>query len=163
MRVRLCARCPYTPRDVTGHYDPEAVLYLCAKCDSEHEVSSDHYPRKAERTHTCTTVPNIFATAQSRVAGSATESLASYGTIPSELRYVQGSALIGSGHVRKPTANGYPSCARPDKDYTWHRAHTGDSGLLKKGVPRRTSSKFFCGYLCSASLRAAAQRTSPLG
>jgi hypothetical protein len=40
MRVRLCARCPYTPRDVTGHYDPEAVLYLCAKCDSEHEVSS---------------------------------------------------------------------------------------------------------------------------
>src|ERR1700676_2211376 len=23
MRVKLCARCPYAPRDLAGHYDPE--------------------------------------------------------------------------------------------------------------------------------------------
>jgi hypothetical protein len=33
MRVKLCARCPYTPQDLTGHYDPEAALHVCAKCD----------------------------------------------------------------------------------------------------------------------------------
>ena len=35
MRVKLCARCPYLPCDLAGHYDPEAVLHLCAKCDGE--------------------------------------------------------------------------------------------------------------------------------
>jgi hypothetical protein len=35
MRVKLCTRCPYTPQDLTGHYDPEAALHLGAKCDGE--------------------------------------------------------------------------------------------------------------------------------
>jgi hypothetical protein len=39
MRVKLCARCPYTPRDLAGHYDPEATLHVGAKCDGEQEYS----------------------------------------------------------------------------------------------------------------------------
>ena len=128
MRVRLCARCPYTPRDVAGHYDPEAVLYLCAKCDGD-EASSDHYPRKAKRGSKCAIMPKIFVTARSSVARSATESLVSYGAIPCERCSVHGSALIGSGHVRKPTENGYPCFARPDKISTG--SHARPFGDLK--------------------------------
>jgi hypothetical protein len=29
MRVKLCARCPYTPGDLIGHYDPQAAIYVC--------------------------------------------------------------------------------------------------------------------------------------
>jgi hypothetical protein len=42
MRVKLCARCPYTPRDLTGHYDPEAALHVCARCDGEQGVLTKH-------------------------------------------------------------------------------------------------------------------------
>ena len=28
MRVKLCSRCPYAPRDLADHYDPDAAL-LC--------------------------------------------------------------------------------------------------------------------------------------
>ncbi len=64
MRVKLCARCPYTPRDLTGHYDPEAALHVCAKCDGEHGGSTQHYPRKAYRRRACSTAPNIFGMAR---------------------------------------------------------------------------------------------------
>jgi hypothetical protein len=48
MRVKLCSRCPYTPRDLAGHYDPDGVLHACAKCDG-YEASTNHYPREAQR------------------------------------------------------------------------------------------------------------------
>jgi hypothetical protein len=35
MRVKLCMRCPYPPRDISGHYDSKAVLHLCVKCDAD--------------------------------------------------------------------------------------------------------------------------------
>ena len=72
MRVKLCARCPYTPQDLTGHYDPEAALHVCAKCDGEHGGSTQHYPRKAYRRRTCSTAPNIFGMAQRRMPCRAT-------------------------------------------------------------------------------------------
>ena len=36
MRVKVCSRCPYTPRDLADHYDPDGILHACAKCDGEH-------------------------------------------------------------------------------------------------------------------------------
>lgn len=51
MKVKLCARCPYTPRDLTGHYDPEGTLHVCAKCDGQQEASTNDYPREAHRRH----------------------------------------------------------------------------------------------------------------
>jgi hypothetical protein len=38
MRVKLCARCPYTPRDLASHYDPDAALHACAKCDDNYDM-----------------------------------------------------------------------------------------------------------------------------
>jgi len=64
MRVRLCKRCPYTPRDLAGHYDPEGAFHVCAKCDGQQDASTNHYPRKAYRREQCAPVPNIFTTAQ---------------------------------------------------------------------------------------------------
>ena len=106
MRVKLCARCPYTPQDLTGHYDPEAALHVCAKCDGEHGGSTQHYPRKAYRRRTCSTAPNIFGMAQRSAAPSVTESLVSSGTTPGELPSVQRSASIAPSRARRPTADG---------------------------------------------------------
>jgi hypothetical protein len=33
MRVKFCARWPYTPRDLAGRYASEGVLHVCATCD----------------------------------------------------------------------------------------------------------------------------------
>ncbi len=57
MRVKLCPRCPYTPRDLADHYDPEGLLHVCAKCDGQ-EASANRYPRRDHRRHQCATVPN---------------------------------------------------------------------------------------------------------
>jgi hypothetical protein len=55
MRVKLCARCPYTPRDLAGHYDPKGPLHVCAKCDGQHEANTNHYPRRPARKEVCAT------------------------------------------------------------------------------------------------------------
>jgi hypothetical protein len=75
MRVKLCARCPYTPKDLTDHYDPEAALHVCATCDGEQRMLTNHYPREVHRKRKCATVPNIFGMAQPRAAPSVTENL----------------------------------------------------------------------------------------
>ena len=113
MRVKLCARCPYAPRDLADHYDPEAALHACAKCDREQEMLTKHYPRKAQRRRKCATVPNIFGVAQRSAAPSVTESLVSSGTTPGELPSVQRSALIASRSDSRATADGYPGLQLP--------------------------------------------------
>src|SRR2546430_7993913 len=114
MRVKLCARCPYTPRDLAGHYDPEGFLHVCAKCDGEHEASSKHYPRKVLRRQKCPTVPNVFAMAQPSVARSVTEGLASSGIIPAEPPSVQRNALTASRPASRATADGCAHSEPPD-------------------------------------------------
>jgi hypothetical protein len=116
MRVKLCARCPYTPQDLTGHFDPEAALHVCAKCGGEQGMPIAHYPRKAHRRRKCSTVPNIFGMAQRSVAPSVTESLVSSGTTPGRLPFVQKGASIASSPERRPTADGYSVFKLPDKE-----------------------------------------------
>lgn len=116
MRVTLCSRCPYTPRDLAGHYDPNGVLHVCAKCDGRQETSTNHYPRKAHRRQQCAIVRNILATSEPRVARSATESLASSGITRAEPLSVQRSAPTASRHASKATANGYANLTSPDND-----------------------------------------------
>jgi hypothetical protein len=115
MKVKLCARCPYTPRDLAGHYDPEAALHVCAKCDGEHGMLTNHYPREAHRRRKCSTVHNIFGMAQRSAAPSVMESLVSSGITPGELPSVQRSALIASRPARPATADGYSDFEPPDK------------------------------------------------
>jgi hypothetical protein len=115
MKVKLCSRCPYTPRDLTGHFDSEAALHVCAKCDDEREASTNYdYSRKPHRRQQCVTVSNIPGMAQASVAQSATEGLASYGTTAAERLFVRGSALTVSGLDRKATADGYFDLTPPE-------------------------------------------------
>ena len=114
MRVKLCARCPYTPRDLAGHYDPEAALHVCAKCDGEQGMLTNHCPREAYRRRKCATVPNIFGMTQRSAAPSVTESLVSSGTTPGALPSVQGNALIASRPAGRATADGYADFKPPD-------------------------------------------------
>src|SRR6266851_1652477 len=97
MRVKLCRRCPYTPRDLADHYDPEAALHVCAKCDGEQAMLTNHYPREVHRRRKCATVHNIFEMAQRCGAPS-----------------VQGSAQIASRPARWVIADGYSDFAPPD-------------------------------------------------
>ena len=122
MRVKLCTRCPYAPRDLSGHYDPVAVLHLCAKCDGEQVASSNHYPRKTHRRQECATVFNIVLTARPNVARSVRESLASYGTTPGEPPFAQRSALIVSRLVEMTTADFYRAFRPPNDSGGDHRA-----------------------------------------
>jgi hypothetical protein len=115
MRVKLCGRCPYTPWDLTGHYDPEAALHACAKCDDEQEVPTRHFPRQAYRRQKCSTIPNIIGTAQRSAAPSATENLVSSGTTAGEPPSVQRNAQIASRPARTATADGYAGFSPPDR------------------------------------------------
>jgi hypothetical protein len=35
MRVKLCAQCPYTARDLADYYDVNSSSHLCFRCDSK--------------------------------------------------------------------------------------------------------------------------------
>jgi hypothetical protein len=115
MRVKLCARCPYTPQDLASYYDPEAALHACAKCDHEKAAVTRHYPREAGRRQRCSTVPSLFGMAQRSAAPSVTENLVSSATTPVELPSVQRSALTISGPARRATADGYSDFALPEE------------------------------------------------
>jgi hypothetical protein len=135
MRVRICPRCPYTPRDLAGHYDPEGVLHVCAKCDGE-GASTNYDPRKAHRRQQCVTAPDILGMAQASGARFATDSLASYGTTPSEPRFVQGGALTASRHARKASVNGCVDFTPPDGRGEALAAIFRSSGFWSKGPTR---------------------------
>jgi hypothetical protein len=115
MRVKPCSVCPYTPRDLAGHYDPDAVLHVCAKCD-ETRGASTSYPRKVHRRQRCEALPNNPGTAQPTGARSAAESSASYDTTPGEPPSVRRNALIASRRARTATANGCIDSRPPDND-----------------------------------------------
>ena len=116
MRVKLCARCPYTPQDLAGHYDPEATLHVCAKCDGKQGGSTKHYPREAYRRRKCSTVHNIFGMTRPSAALSVTEGLVLSGTTPGELPSVQRNALIASKPDRMATADGYFDLSSPPEN-----------------------------------------------
>jgi hypothetical protein len=117
MRVKLCARCPYTPRDLVGHYDPKGALHACARCDGQQEASTNQYPRKAHRGQQCARVFNISETARPSVARSVTEELASSAATPAEPRSVQRSALTATRHARMAASDGYVDFTPPDNGY----------------------------------------------
>ena len=114
MRVKRCARCPYTPRDLAGHYDPKGELHACARCDGYQEASTNQYPRKSHRRQQCAAILNMSGTAQPSVVRSATENLVSFGTTPGEPPSVRGSALTASCAARKMTVDGYFGFQLPD-------------------------------------------------
>jgi hypothetical protein len=137
MRVKLCARCPYTPRDLAGHYDPEAAFHVCARCDGEQGMTTNHYPRQTYRRRKCATVPNIFGTTQQSAAPSATESLVSSGTTPGELPSVQRNAPIASRPARRATADGCADFEPPDHSRSEnHSEFTRRSGFRNKEAAR---------------------------
>jgi hypothetical protein len=122
MRVKLCSRCPYTPRDLAGHYDPHGDLHVCAKCDAEQGASTNYRLHKTPRRQQCVTARNIPGTTQPCVARSAAENLASSGTIRAEPPSVQRSALTASRHVCKTTAAGYVDFTPSDNGRSENRA-----------------------------------------
>jgi hypothetical protein len=136
MRVKLCSRCPYVPRDLADHYDPEGILHVCAKCDGRQEASTNSYPRKANRRQQCATVPNISATTQPSVARSAMESLVSSGTTPGAPPSVQRSALTASRRARMLIADGCFDFTPPDDG-----SPTPTAFLRSSGFPSREFSQ----------------------
>jgi hypothetical protein len=114
MRVKLCARCPYTPHDLADHYDPEAALHVCAKCDGEQRMLDQHHPGETDRRHKCSTTQSTSHTAQRNGAPFATEGLASSVIIPGEPPSVQSGALITSRPAGRATIDGYGDFEPPD-------------------------------------------------
>jgi hypothetical protein len=135
MRVKLCARCPYTPQDLAGHYDPKGFLHVCAACDDEPETTINHYPRPAYRRQKCAIVPNTFETARPGIARSVTERLASSGTIPAEPPSARRSALTASRPGARTTAGGCVDFKPPPDNCGKHPAAlAGSSEARSKEV-----------------------------
>jgi len=104
MRVKLCAQCPYTPRDLADRYDPKAALRLCATCDIEYD------PRKTLRRRTCqtrtTNTTGKTRTTEPLAALFATGSSASFAIIAAAPPSVQGGASNISRPAGRATAVG---------------------------------------------------------
>jgi hypothetical protein len=121
--VKRCVRCPYAPLDLAGHYDPEGIPHVCAKCDGQHRLNTNHYPRKAHRRQQCVTILNICGTVQPSVARSAMEGLALSAATPAKRPSVRRSALTASTPVKTTTADGCVDfLPLPDNRYGAHRA-----------------------------------------
>jgi DNA-binding CsgD family transcriptional regulator len=54
MKVTLCEKCPYTPMDLTDHYEADAAIHLCARCDSEPSRNGKGLSELCERFWTLT-------------------------------------------------------------------------------------------------------------
>lgn len=112
MQVKLCARCPYTPRDLADHYDSEAVLHLCATCDVKYG------PRKTLRRPTCqtTTINPTGNTGPTKfhVAPFAKESSASFAIIAAARPSAQESASSVSRSAGSAIAVGYGDFELPE-------------------------------------------------
>ena len=135
MRVKLCSRCPYTPRDLASHYDSDAAYHACAKCDGQRDGSTNHYPRKAHRRQRCATFLSTPRTPQPSGARSVRASSVSSGTTSGEPHSVQASALAASSAARRVTADGYAGFTQPDTGYgKTHVAALVGSGFRSKAV-----------------------------
>jgi hypothetical protein len=109
MRVKLCAACPYTPRDLADHYDPAAALHLCVACDIGCSL------RETQRRRTCqVTMINTASTAELRDAPFARESSASSGTIAAVPPCVPENASSISRAAERTTAVGCGDFASPE-------------------------------------------------
>ena len=108
MRVKLCARCPYTPRDLAHHYDPEAGLYACLKCDHEQDLCEIRWRR------TCSTEIETSSAAESSVAPFARESLDSFAITAHEPRCAPKNVSTTSRPDGMPTPDGCGAFARPE-------------------------------------------------
>ena len=109
MRVKLCATCPYTPRDLADHYDPAAALHLCATCDFECGL------RETQRRRTCQiTTTNTIRTAEPLAALFAREGSASFATIAAAPPCAPKNASSISKSAERTTAAGYGDFAPPE-------------------------------------------------
>jgi hypothetical protein len=134
MIVKLYTGCPYTPRDLSGHYDPTAMLHLCAKCDGEQRASTNHYPREIHRRQECATVFNIDATAPPSVARSVRDNLGSSDTTAGEPPSAPGSAPTDSRLVESATADFYLVFTPPNNDCGYPAAISRSSPFRNQEV-----------------------------
>lgn len=77
MRVKLCARCPYSPLDLADLYDARSSSHLCVRCDGKAAAAEKLTILMATNGEAkCATATNASNTAsQARPAPSAAESL----------------------------------------------------------------------------------------
>ena len=130
MQVKLCARCPYTPRDLADHYDSEAVLHLCATCDVEYG------PRKTLRRSICQTrrmnPAGSTGPSEFHVAPFAKESSASFATTAAARPSVQENASSVSPSAGSAIAAGYGDLELPEDSSRDQTGRSWHSGFLKK-------------------------------
>lgn len=76
MRVKLCARCPYSPLDLADLYDAGSSSHLCVRCDGKAAAAELTILMATNGEAKCATATNALNTAsQARPAPSAAESL----------------------------------------------------------------------------------------
>jgi len=105
VQVKLCARCPYSPRDLADHYDIDAALHLCATCDAEYDPC-ETLRRPTCRTRVSNAISKTGPTGRHAVP-SARESSASFAITAVARPSVQSGASSVSSSAGTATAVGY--------------------------------------------------------
>ena len=145
MRVKLCARCPYTPCDLADHDDSDAALSLCAKCDGE------YHQRVIRRRGTCLTTSNttsVVSTIELHAAPFATENSASFATIAGVPSSVQRNASTTSRPDGRMTADGCGKFGAPEKEQSERRNLVPP---VRSPANNSTSDAVFCFELGAAT------------
>ncbi len=123
MQVKLCARCPYSPRDLADHYDINAALHLCATYDAEYDPC-ETLRRPTCRTRVSNATGKTGLTARHAVP-SATESLALFAITAVARPSVQPDASSVSSSAGTATAAGYGDFELPEHRGTDQSASPG--------------------------------------
>jgi hypothetical protein len=132
MRVKLCTRCPYTPRDLEAHYDPVAANHACARCDGEQDRDKLYYPRDTYRRRKCSIVPSILSIPRRSAAPSVAASSVSSGTTPGDRSSVRRGAPSASSFTGNATANGLTRFEPPGSDSESLEGNCSSSGSRNK-------------------------------
>jgi hypothetical protein len=112
VQVKLCARCPYSPRDLADHYDIDAALHLCATCDAEYDPCQT-LRRPTCRTRVSNAINKTGPTGRHAVP-SARESSASFVITAVARPSVQSGASSVSSSAGTATAAGYGDFELPE-------------------------------------------------
>ena len=127
MKVKLCTRCPYTASDLDDHYDSEALVHACARCDGEKDKAKPYYPLEPHRRRKCSIVPKPFETPRRSAVPCAVGNSVLSGIIPGDRPSARRNASNASGFAENITTDGCEpftpaeplaalfSCTRPHK------------------------------------------------
>jgi hypothetical protein len=127
VQVKLCTQCPYSPRDLADHYDIDAALHLCARCDAK--FGSFHTLRRRRCRARTINATGSSGPTKLRAVPSAMASLVSFAIIAAARPCVRPGASTVSSFAVRTIAAGYGDFELPEHGSVDQNANFRRSGV----------------------------------